>query len=184
MVTSEWFWESRIPKDTCEMLIKEHFSSENSVEGVYELGNGVVGTGKLRSTKVCWIPDTTPLGLLMFNHVLLANNKSGWNFDVDFMEQVQIGEYGVGGHYSWHVDEHIYQRNASRPQRKLSISVLLSDPNSYEGGDLLFEGVTTPLTRQQGSIIVFPSCRSHTVTPVTSGVRYSAVSWVLGPYFK
>ena len=72
--------------------------------------------------------------------------------------------------------------------RKLSLTLQLSDPNTYEGGKfLLFNGEhepSEPPIREQGSIIVFDSRLWHKVTPVTKGVRYSLVSWVLGPHFR
>jgi PKHD-type hydroxylase len=179
-----WFWESRIPKNICEDLIKDNFNSENSSDGTYIGPNDTKVIGEKRDTKVCWAPPTSYIGLLLFSHILQANHKAGWLFDVDQIEPPQIGEYSVGGHYDWHKDEPFYTRSSGNLQRKLSISLFLSDPESYEGGDFLFEGNDTPITRKQGSIVVFPSGITHKVAPVTSGVRYSAVAWATGPYFK
>jgi PKHD-type hydroxylase len=180
---SFWIWESRIPKDVCEELIKENFDPEDSKDGTYMELNGPV-VGEKRNTKICWAPNTSYIGLLLFNHILHANQKAGWLFDVDQIEKVQIGQYSIGGHYDWHVDAPFYERKGDGIQRKISISLLLSDPDSYEGGDFLFKDIDTPLTKKQGSIIVFPSGVTHKVTPVTSGVRYSAVTWANGFYFK
>jgi len=72
--------------------------------------------------------------------------------------------------------------------RKLSVTVSLSDPNDYEGGNLKFDlgphredryHECTEI-RPRGSIIIFPSHVYHQVTPVTSGTRYSLVAWNLG----
>ena len=74
------------------------------------------------------------------------------------------------------------------------MSVSLSDPKNYKGGDLEFDfrNVETgkkPNIRKckellpKGSIVVFPSYVWHRVTPVTKGTRYSLVIWNLGwPY--
>jgi len=72
--------------------------------------------------------------------------------------------------------------------RKISMTVNLSNPNNYEGGDLKFD--LGPHIKErykicdeikpQGSVIVFPSFTYHCVTPVTSGTRYSLVLWCLG----
>jgi hypothetical protein len=73
--------------------------------------------------------------------------------------------------------------------RKISMTVNLSDPKEYEGGNLkldlgphvkgerykVFDDI-----RPQGSAIFFPSFTYHCVTPVTSGTRYSLVLWYLG----
>lgn len=73
--------------------------------------------------------------------------------------------------------------------RKISMTLNLSDPKSYEGGNLKFdlgphlEGDRFKVcddSRSQGSLIVFPSFMYHCITPVTSGTRYSLVLWLLG----
>jgi PKHD-type hydroxylase len=68
-------------------------------------------------------------------------------------------------------------------QRKISASLLLNDESEYEGGDLIILDETVK-TKKQGTIIVFPSFMAHQVTPVTKGVRYSAVCWMTGPKWK
>ncbi len=73
--------------------------------------------------------------------------------------------------------------------RKISMTLNLTDPNSYEGGNLKFDlgphttGERIKIcddSRSQGSIIIFPSFMYHCVTPVTRGTRYSLVLWCLG----
>jgi PKHD-type hydroxylase len=71
-------------------------------------------------------------------------------------------------------------------ERKLSVTVNLSDPGDYEGGDLQFLNGTGQLLtqselRERGSVVVFPSTLGHRVTPITSGVRYALVGWMVGP---
>jgi PKHD-type hydroxylase len=76
--------------------------------------------------------------------------------------------------------------------RKLSVTVSLSDPSTYDGGNLKFDfgphhdGARYHVCeeiRPRGSIIVFPSHVYHQVTPVTRGTRYSLVAWNLGNPF-
>ena len=73
--------------------------------------------------------------------------------------------------------------------RKISMTVNLSDPKKYEGGNLKLD--LGPHVKNQrykicedirpkGSVIFFPSFTYHCVTPVTSGTRYSLVLWCLG----
>ena len=78
--------------------------------------------------------------------------------------------------------------------RKLSVTINLSKPGDYEGGNLKFDYghhnkdikqfYECKEIRPQGSIIVFPSYMWHQVTPVTSGNRYSLVMWCLGRPFR
>ena len=73
--------------------------------------------------------------------------------------------------------------------RKISMTLNLTDPNSYEGGNLKFDlGPHSKSdrikicddSRSQGSMIIFPSFMYHCITPVTKGTRYSLVLWCLG----
>ncbi len=67
--------------------------------------------------------------------------------------------------------------------RKLSMSIVLN--SDFEGGDfeINMDGKKSPRL-EKGSIIVFPSFMEHRVAPVTKGIRYSLVTWFVGPPFK
>jgi len=82
--------------------------------------------------------------------------------------------------YDWHND--FGPKVAST--RKLSFSVLLSDPSEFVGGQLEFLPSYGEGTVTKGDIIVFPSFLTHRVSPVTNGVRYCIVGWVHGEAFQ
>ena len=112
-------------------------------------------------------------------------NRESFNIDANFIFEVQFTEYSATKeqHYSWHHD--INWTQDSGYDRKLSVSIQLSDPDEYDGGDLEFKIFKTPEDyRKQGSVIVFPSYLEHQVTPVTKGTRYSLVSWIEGPRWR
>jgi PKHD-type hydroxylase len=96
-----------------------------------------------------------------------------------FKEGFQFTRYEVGEYYGPHFD--IGPGKLS--ERKLSLTVQLSAPEDYTGGELIiypeFEA-----SKDQGTMTVFPSFMCHDVRPVTAGVRYSLVSWLAGPPFK
>ena len=99
-----------------------------------------------------------------------------------FFGGIQVATYEAGGHYDWHAD-----MGSSRyySARKLSMTVQLSDPADYDGGDLeFFPPSHSPTARDRGSMTVFPSFLVHRVSPVTRGERISLVSWVSGPSFS
>ena len=80
--------------------------------------------------------------------------------------------------------------------RKLSVTLTLSEPDEYTGGNLEFDegefgrstktNRYTELTqiRPQGSIVVFPSYQWHQIKEVKSGIRKSLVLWSCGPPFR
>lgn len=126
-----------------------------------------------------------------------ANKEAGWNFQHDWIESLQFTKYKEGQFYTTHADtfdepfKH-KNKNLNNKIRKLSITCQLSDPNDYEGGELVFtipqliDGkislaeVTCKEFLPKGTIIVFPSFIWHRINKVTKGVRYSLVSWILG----
>src|SRR5262249_50398902 len=101
---------------------------------------------------------------------------------------LQLTEYATGEFYEWHQDI-----GAGRAcPRKLSVSVLLSAPEDFTGGDLSFPDYIGGLDTQQirtlsapprGTAIFFPSYQPHRVTPVIRGLRRSLVGWFAGPPF-
>ena len=72
--------------------------------------------------------------------------------------------------------------------RKLSFSLQLTNPNTYNGGNLEFKSsetneiITAP--KEQGTLIVFDSRIEHRVSPIESGTRKSIVGWVVGPRWR
>ena len=70
--------------------------------------------------------------------------------------------------------------------RKLSISIQLTNPEDYEGGELYLynDDKGNLMDKTQGTLIIFPSYVLHEVMPVTKGERNSLVTWVTGKQFK
>ena len=158
---------------------------------------------KKRKSEIVWINDQW-IYKEIHPFIHQANRNANWNFDWDFSESCQFTKYGVGQHYGWHCDswDKPYDKpddlNSHGKIRKLSVTVSLSDPSEYEGGNLEFDfrnqidwernkkskiKECTEI-RPRGSIIVFPSFVWHRVNPVTKGTRYSLVIWNLGRPFR
>lgn len=142
----------------------------------------------VRSSSVKWIPQNPQWGWLyekLMNMAVEANNTL-WKFNLySVIDQIQYTEYyaSEGGHYTWHQD--FGPGNPSL--RKVSITVQLSGPDEYEGGDLEYwQGgdniVKSP--KDRGVVFIFPSYMMHRVTPVTKGTRRSFVLWVGGEHYK
>jgi PKHD-type hydroxylase len=112
---------------------------------------------------------------------LVQMNQRQYGFDlIGMLEGAQIYEYPIGGFLDWHRDVGMgYMSN-----RKLSMTIQLSDGADYEGGDLQFMDYQQVAPRGRGDLTVFPAFLQHRVTELKSGVRYSFVSWVHGPPFR
>lgn len=112
-------------------------------------------------------------------------NSEVWGFDLFGMaEEIQYTEYYQnGGHYDYHMDMgNGYPLN----QRKISVTVQLSNSNEYTGGDfeILIGSNPATLPRGKGVVLIFPSFFLHRVTPVTKGIRKSLVLWVGGGSYR
>ena len=136
----------------------------------------------IRSCKIRWIYDKWIQNLL-WNYVQKANIA----FDVDVQNnaEMQFTEYysDQEDHYDWHHDINWNGYNIS--DRKISITVQLSDINEYEGGDFEFDEIKTNADfKSKGTVLIFPSYLRHRILPITSGTRYSLVAWFSGPRWK
>jgi PKHD-type hydroxylase len=111
-------------------------------------------------------------------------NDRFWNFDLNKIETLQYSTYNEGQFYKRHIDS-LYH-TPGKSARKLSFSVLLSDDDEYEGGDLIIHVNETPMytKRKKGTIIFFPSYMMHEVTEITKGTRQALVGWITGPAFR
>jgi PKHD-type hydroxylase len=147
---------------------------------------GAQRNAAIRVTRVAWFTPGPEHQWLFarLGGVVQRLNAQFFRFDVKELEPFQytIYEQSEGGHYGWHVDS---GPNTPAP-RKLSLSLQLSDPASYEGCDLEFQfgpGIDrAPRTR--GAVIAFPSFFLHRVTPIESGTRKALVAWANGPEFR
>lgn len=103
-----------------------------------------------------------------------------FKFDIDFVEPYELKRYPEGGFFSKHIDN--YHGLNLPTERKISMSIQLTDPSEYENGDLMLSYVKLPKTR--GTAIFFPSFYPHHVEKITKGTRWSVISWAWGPYWK
>lgn len=106
-------------------------------------------------------------------------NAATWQFRISHMEPLQLLGYREGGHYGWHADLGV---QGVMGLRKVSMTVQLSPAGDYDGGrlELRTGGRTLVPERPQGSAVLFPAWQPHRVSPVTRGVRYALVLWIIG----
>lgn len=155
--------------------------------GAGELENGNFNE-KYRSSTISWVPvsEETTWFYVKLANIIEELNYRFYKYDLTEIEDIQYSEYNseTRDMYKSHSDDG-YSFNLFR---KLSISIQLSNPSEYEGGELRFYRNTiseySVAPKEKGSIIIFPSFVIHEVTPITKGLRKSLVAWVQGPRFK
>ena len=203
---SVWYFTNLNPKiiDIIEEDLKDNFDSHLQDSKVGDGYEGIVDKQK-RNAKNAWVPSTHWIAGFVWHYVMRANRE---NFCYDLTnidgESLQYTVYGEGEYYGWHNDQGLssYYKPISAGNRghggeilqdfvnqncekvrKLSFSLLLSDPDTYEGGNLQFlaeDGTSYFAPRQRGTIILFDSRTQHRVQKVTKGVRKSLVGWCVG----
>jgi hypothetical protein len=89
--------------------------------------------------------------------------------------------YEPGMEYGLHVDNGVMQTPHGAVRSDISMTIFLSPPESYDGGELLIEDSGLGHHRVKlpaGSAFAYPSTSLHRVGPVTRGVRLACVLWI------
>jgi PKHD-type hydroxylase len=91
-------------------------------------------------------------------------------------------KYDEGMAYGVHVDVAFLPlaRLKTTLRSDLSLTVFLSDPATYDGGELVLqlESRKVPIKLPAGGLVVYPSTLLHEVAKVTRGQRLVAISFV------
>lgn len=166
----------------------------------YPSRDGTVGYGgasavdtTIRKSTLRWVQREDRLLQWLFlrmERLMLESNRAGFGLDIagqcGGFTEIQFTEYhGDAEHrYDWHEDNN--WKRTEPFDRKLSMVIQLSKPEDYEGGRLELHNDPLPeeYFRDQGDVILFPAFNRHRVTPVTSGTRYSLVTWFVGPRLR
>lgn len=202
ILRTQYFWfSSALSSKDCDNIIQ--FSKKKSFKKASVYQNGNIDKSrkdlKFRKTDVTWL-DLKPLYDLITPYVQEANIKSGWNFNINGVEKIQLAKYEKGAFFDWHPDQMEEPFNDPTDKRtfgkirKLSVSINLSNPKDYTGGDfkMLLPSKDPKKLKEEnikqikprGSIVIFPSFVKHCVTKIKKGTRYSLVLWYLGERFK
>lgn len=91
-----------------------------------------------------------------------------------------VARYQPGMRYGDHVDDPVMVQGGERMRTDLSLTLFLSPPDSYQGGELV---IRTPFGEQQvklaaGDAVLYPSSSLHRVAEVTAGERLVALAWI------
>ena len=189
-------FENFLSEDECDYLVK-----------LYQQGQPVTGGyvhNKGSSIKDKDVFNCNLIKLPMDNSI---NNKT-WHLIEDFAEEHEffindmvggyIMKYEKSGKFVWHTDGYY-------PTDVLSMSIQLSHPQDYDGGEFQFgrhkngnaqqqateaydnykenqDNISPIMTLSQniGTACIYNSFLYHRVTPVTGGARYSMTNWFHG----
>ena len=93
----------------------------------------------------------------------------------------RFNRYAGGGTYGNHIDNALFviPGTAIKVRTDVSTTVFFSDPDEYEGGELMVEDTFghQRVKLAAGDAILYPGTSLHRVNPVTQGTRYAAFFW-------
>ena len=172
--------------EQCKLIVDKGMSLKHEVASVgFGAQEGGVNDPNKRITTISWLPfKELPEMYTEIEATMLKANNNHFGFEgMCLSEPAQFTYYRTGGFYKWHMDNDIIGKTQA-PIRKISMTLLLSDPSTFDGGELEFMDEGRMLKLKQGQAVFFASWLQHRVKPVTKGERYSLVMWFGGPPFK
>jgi PKHD-type hydroxylase len=93
-----------------------------------------------------------------------------------------FNRYGAGQHFGIHVDNAVRGDPVTglRIRTDLSVTLFLSEPEEYDGGELIVEDHygSHAVKLPAGHLVLYPATSLHTVTPITRGVRVASFFWL------
>ena len=153
--------------------------------------NPDLGKYGVRKCKVRALSSNVPIYNEVFGGMMAYVNKYGPQLNVDFYNKIdgpiQHITYETGDGVGWH-DDTIGTSSAKnfKENRKLSMTVMLSDTTDYTGGEFVFDREVKKKmpTLEKGSVALFTSHSPHMVKEILSGRRNILFIFVMGPDWR
>ena len=190
------YWDGLFTDEELEK-VKEYCRSLELITGTTVGKDGTMDDkNEARKSDIAWAhPDDGNMWIFeRLAWVTEKLNERFYEFDLNGFNVFQYTVYNgkKKQKYDYHMDTIL---GTDKPidmfeTRKLSLSLVLSDPNDYEGGEFYIQSGAPEQDRLlkmeqlKGRVLAFPSFMIHGVAPVTKGKRESVVVWVEGPKFK
>ena len=176
-----YFYPQVLDENACDDIIA-HYNKDTFMRwktSTFSTNTKNLGTSKV-DMKEFWI------GPKMFAYELLQQGfETAVNDYVSMQKKIKIQEYThfrincyeTGGFMKEHIDNIHHSHGQKTGYPHLTSLIFLND--DYEGGEFILCGQA--LEKKKGSAVVFPSnfMFPHEVMEVTSGNRYSVMTWIL-----
>lgn len=154
------------------------------VDADWEDGRSTAGAQGAAVKRNQQLPAASPLTRELGGQVLAALARSALFHAAALPRRFApplFNRYEGGGAYGMHVDGALrYLPDGSSLRTDLSCTLFLSDPQAYEGGELVVADTygTHEVKLPAGDLILYPATSLHRVAPVTHGVRLASFFWL------
>lgn len=179
-----WYYTDVLTSQDCDSIITALSNVELEKAAIGD-GNKLVVDESIRKVDKIVLPTYKGVGAIL-TAVGINANRQRWNFDISGSNQCEFLHYPAGGgRYKGHIDTFLTNESENMINcRKLTVLAFLND--DFKGGKFFLqvghERFYPP--QAKGTVLVFPSFVYHGVEDVEEGNRYSAVCWLVGPWFK
>ncbi len=148
-------------------------------------GRVTAGHQSARAKDNMQLPKDHPVALQLGEIILAALGQNPLFISAALPSRVfppLFNRYQGGQSFGTHVDNAIRQVSGTghRIRTDLSATLFLSQPDEYDGGDLIVEDTygTHSVKLPAGHMILYPSTSLHQVVPVTRGARLASFFWI------
>ena len=133
------------------------------------------------------LPETSAVAKDLGAMVLEALSRNSTFFSAALPKRIYpplFNRYEGGQSFGFHVDNAVrYDRSrgvAEAVRTDLSATLFLSEPDEYDGGELIIEDTygTQSIKLPAGQMVLYPGTSLHRVTPVTRGARLASFFWI------
>jgi PKHD-type hydroxylase len=149
-------------------------------------GNVTSGTQAAKAKNNLQLPEDSEASITLQKIVLDALSNNALFFTAALPKKIfpplfncYTGEFNTFGN---HVDNAVrtMRGGGKRVRSDLSFTLFFSDPDEYEGGELVIEDTfgSQRVKLPAGDLVLYPSSSVHRVEPVTRGARISCFTWL------
>lgn len=146
-------------------------------------GNATSGVQSALAKKNQQLPEKSDAAVQAGAEVLAALESNALFFAAALPLKVfppLFNRYGAGDGFAAHVDNAVRMRPDMKLRSDLSATLFLSEPEEYDGGELVIEDTygTHAVKLAAGDLVLYPASSLHHVTPITRGERVASFFWI------
>lgn len=129
------------------------------------------------------LPESSQVAHELGDAVIEAVSRNATFFSAALPKRIfppLFNRYAGGQSFGYHVDNAIRYDRGAPVRTDLSATLFLSEPDSYEGGELVVEDTfgTHQVKLPAGALVLYPGTSLHRVLPVTRGQRLASFFWI------
>ena len=148
-------------------------------------GKVTAGHQSAKAKKNLQLPEESEISKKLGAIIIAALNRNPLFIAAALPKQIfppLFNCYQHGGSFGVHVDNAIRRlpNSDQHIRTDLSVTLFLTNPDEYEGGELLIEDTygAKSVKLPAGHLILYPSTSLHKVNPVTNGARVASFFWI------